>query len=123
MSQNDPGRSRKVLEASGRFQKVSGSTTHYPTPLALGASHLGCPKSAKGWGHHKGAILLQVGLQSSLEEDSPVGRSPFGRRSPKGTPPPPIAPKGPPGHLYKEGQGWGAQQHQTPSPMRLPPSL
>src|SRR3954464_11228448 len=108
MSRNDPGRSRKVLEASGRIRKVPDSTTHYPTPLALGASHLGCPKSAKGWGgRNMGGILLQVGLQSSLKEDSPVGRSPFGRRSPKGTPPPHIAPKGPPGHLYKEGQRWG----------------
>src|SRR3954469_11537066 len=78
MSRNDPGRSRKVLEASGRIRKVPGSTTHYPTPLALGASHLGCPKSSKGWGggRNMGGILVQVGLQSSLEEDSPVGRSP-----------------------------------------------
>src|SRR3954469_16693293 len=110
MSRNDPGRSRKVLEASGRFLKVPGSTTHYPTPLALGASHLGCPKSSKGWGgRNMGGILLQVGLQSTLEEDSTVGRSPFGRRSPRGTPPAPIAPQGPPGHLYNEGRGWGAQ--------------
>jgi hypothetical protein len=50
MSRNGPGMSRKVLEASRRFRKVPGSTTHYPTPLALGASHLGCPKSSKGWG-------------------------------------------------------------------------
>src|SRR3954465_8045858 len=70
MSRNDPGRSRKVLEASGRIRKVPGSTTHYPTPLALGASHLGCPKSSKGWGGRYGrnptpsriAILLGGGF-------------------------------------------------------------
>jgi len=70
MSRNDPGRSRKVLEASRRFRKVPGSTTHYPTPLALGASHLGCPKSSKGWGAKYGrnptpsriAILLGGGF-------------------------------------------------------------
>src|ERR1043165_2199671 len=53
MSRNGPGMPRKVLEASRRFRKVPGSTTHYPTPLALGESHLGCPKSSKGWGGAK----------------------------------------------------------------------
>src|SRR4051812_30486167 len=60
MSRNDPRRS----------WKVPGSTTHYPTPLALGASHLGCPKSSKGWGAKYGrnptpsriAILLGGGF-------------------------------------------------------------
>src|SRR3954470_409258 len=47
---NVPKRSRKVPEGPGSFWKVPGSTTHYPTPLALGTSHLGCPKSSKGWG-------------------------------------------------------------------------
>src|SRR3954470_3728055 len=47
---NVPKRSRYVPEASGRFRKVPGSTTHYPTPLALGASHLGCPKLSNVWG-------------------------------------------------------------------------
>src|ERR1043165_4698416 len=108
MSRNGPGMSRKVLEASRRFRKVPGSTTHYPTPLALGASHLGCPKSSKGWGgRNMGGILLQVGLQSSLEEDSPVGRTPFGSRSPIGTPHLLGRPRQPLGHLYNEGRGKG----------------
>src|ERR1041385_2882175 len=54
MSRNDPGRSRKVLEASGWFQKFPGSTTNYPTPLALGVQPPRLPWPAKGWGRTKG---------------------------------------------------------------------
>src|ERR1041384_6225971 len=33
-----------------------------------------------------------------------------------------IAPQGPPGHLYNEGEGWGVQHNLSPRPMRHPPS-
>src|SRR3954464_49846 len=54
MFRNDPGRSRKVLEGSGRFRKFPGSTTHYPTPLALGVNPPRLPWPAKGWGAPRG---------------------------------------------------------------------
>src|ERR1043165_7776502 len=124
MSRNGPGMSRKVLEASRRFRKVPGSTTRYPTPLALGESHLGCPKSSKGrGGGNMGGMLVQGGLPSSLEEDSPVGRTPFGSRSPIGIPHLLGRPRQPLGHLYNEGEGQGAQLDETLAPWRLPSPL
>src|ERR1044071_5684275 len=54
MSQNGPGRSRKVLEASRRFRKVPGSTTHCPAPLALGGKPPRLPWPARWWGRTKG---------------------------------------------------------------------
>src|SRR3954468_21217467 len=63
MSRNGPGMSRKVLEASRRFRKVPGSTTHSPAPLALGGKPPRLPWLARRWGRtKKGGILLQVGL-------------------------------------------------------------
>src|SRR3954466_2953649 len=62
---------------------------------------------------HVGGVLLGLKL--------PEGRTPFGSRSPRGTPPPLIAAKGPPGHLYNEGRGWGAA-HLIPKAY-APPSL
>src|ERR1041384_4132023 len=67
-----------------------------------------------------GGILLQVGLQSSLEEDSPAGRTPFGSRSPIGTPHLLGRPRQPLGHLYNEGEGQGAQLDETLAPWCLP---
>src|SRR4051812_8054053 len=124
MSRNHPERSRngrewsrRVLEGSGRFHKFSDSTICAPPPLALGGKALqgGWPKFG-WWGRH-------MWKESSLDSDSPVGRTPFESRSPKGTPTPLIAPKGPPGHLYKEGKGWGAQHNSTLAPCATLPSL
>src|SRR4051812_32476742 len=97
MAENGPGGSWKVLEAYGRFHKFMDSTICAPPPLALGgkAPQGGWPKFG-WWGRH-------MWEESSLDSDSPVGR----------TPTPLIAPKGPPGHLYKEGQRWGAQNNST----------
>src|SRR3954464_10984272 len=92
MFRNDPGRARKVLEASGRFRKYPGSTTHYPTPLALGSKPTRLPWPAKGWGAHQGGgILLQVG-SPTLHGRFLVGRfGRFGRfGSPSWTPHPPY---------------------------------
>src|SRR3954471_9633812 len=77
MSRNDPDRSRKVLEASGRFQKFPGSTTHYPTPLSLGASHLGCPSRLGGGegamrgGGEGAAHIKPQGLCATLPPSKP----------------------------------------------------
>src|SRR3954463_13889237 len=117
MDGNGPGWSWKVLEGSGGFHKVPGSTICAPPPLSLGgkASQGGWPKLGGG-----GALLRE---ESSLDSDSPVVRTPFGSRSPKGTPPPLIAPKGPPGHLYNEGRGWGCSTTCPQGPCTiLPPS-
>src|SRR4051812_46224080 len=82
-----------------------------PTSLSLGgkAPQGGWPKS--GWG---GATC---GEESSFDSNSPVGRIPFGSRSPRGTPTPLGRPRRPPVLLYNEGQGWG---HSNNSPLRPP---
>src|ERR1041385_706815 len=54
MSRNGPGRSRKVLEASRKFWKVPGSTTHCSAPLALGGKPPRLPWPARWWGRTKG---------------------------------------------------------------------
>ena len=126
MSRNDPRRSRKVLEASGRFQKFSGSTAHYPTPLALGASHLGCPGRPGGGGAPRGGNPPPGGntkTQIWQVSGGKVWEGLGGLGVQVGLPTPLIAPQGPPGQLYNEGRGWGRSTHQTPSPMRHPPSL
>src|ERR1041385_8283930 len=127
MSRNDPRTSWKVLEDSGRFQKFPGSTTHYPTPLAFGGKPPRLPWPAKEVGaHQREGILLQVGIPKPKYGRFPVGRC--GKvwevwESKLDSPPPLIAPQGPPGHLYNEGRGWGAQHNLSPRPMRHPPSL
>src|SRR3954463_14609799 len=114
MSRNDPGRSWKLLEGSGQYH----SLPHAPS---LGGKPPMLPQVVRGvGGRNMGGILLQVGLQSSLEEDSPVGRTPFGSRSPKGTPHLLGRPRQPLGHLYNEGEGQGAQLDETLAPWRLP---
>ena len=117
-----PGRSWKLLEGHGRFQKVLGSTTHSPAPLALGSSHLGCPGRPGGggaprrgessrwdyrfplWQVSGGKVWealeglgVQVGLPNLLE----------------------LRPR-PLGHLYKVSQGWGEDTHKSPAPLALP---
>src|SRR3954463_10203003 len=98
MSRNDPRRSRKVLEASGRFQKFTGSTTHYPMPLALGGKPPRLPWPAKEVGAHQGeGILLQVGIPKPKYGRFPVGRC--GKvwkvwESKLDSPPPLLRPKG-----------------------------
>ena len=129
MSRNHPGRSRngrewprKVPKASGRFRKFLDSTTHCTHPLAWGGKPPGLAQVGQEVGaHQRGAILLEVGLQSSLWWDSPVGKCPFGSRSPKGTPTPLRSAKGPPGHLYNEGQGWGRSTLEPQGPYATPP--
>ena len=84
MTENGPEGSWKVPEASGRFQKFPDSTTYCTHPLAWGASHLGCPKSVKEVGHHRGsnptpsriAILLGVGGLLLGELESKMDSSP-----------------------------------------------
>src|SRR3954470_18720360 len=97
MAENGPGGSWKVLEASGRFHKFPDSTICAPPPLALGVKEPqgGWPKFG-WWGRH-------MWEESSLDSDSPVGRTPFESRSPRATPTPLSAPKGYPCHLYNEG--------------------
>src|SRR4051812_23113895 len=116
MDSAGPRRSWKVLEASERFHKFPDSTIWAPPPLALGgkAPQGGWPKLGGG-----GALLWE---ESSLDSNSPVGRTPFGSRSPKGTPTPLGRPRRPLGHLYNVGEGWGAQHIKVPRPMRHPPS-
>ena len=94
MSRNDPGRSRKVLEDSGRFRKFLGSTTHYPTPLALGASHLGCPGRPRGGGVPRGRNPPPGG-----KSNSPIWQVSGGKvwevwESKLDSPPPLLRPKG-----------------------------
>src|SRR3954463_11620848 len=101
VAENGPGGSWKVLEASGRFHKFPDSTICAPPPLALGGK---APQG--GWLKLGGGGTL-LGKESSLDFDSPVGRTPFGSRSPRGTPNPLGRPRQPPGHLYNEGQGGG----------------
>src|SRR3954464_7966071 len=101
MVENGLGRSWKVPKAYGRFHKFPDSAICAPPPLSLGG------KAPRGVWPKLGGGGALLGEESSLDSDSPVGRTPFGSRSPRGTPHPLIAPKGPPGHLYKEGQGWG----------------
>src|SRR3954471_12041853 len=86
-----------------------------PTTLSLGGQ--GTPRGlAEIW-----VVGAHMWEESSLDSHSPMGRFPFGRRSPRGTPPAPIAPQGPPGHLYNEGRGWG---RNTSNPKAyVPPSL
>src|SRR4051812_24150627 len=123
MSRNYPRRSRKVLEASGRFRKFPGSTTHYPTPLALGGKPPRLPWLAKGWGRTKGeesSSRWEVQL-SNMAGFRWEGLGGLGVHV--ALPTPLIEPQGPPGHLYNEGRGWGRSTHQTPRPMRHPPSL
>src|SRR3954471_24303000 len=107
MAKNGPSGSWKVPQVSGQYHML-------PTTLALGgrAPQGGWPKLGGG-----GALL---GEEASLDSDSPVGRARFGRRSPTGTPPTPITPKGAPGHLYNEGRGWGRSALDPPRPMRRP---
>src|SRR4051812_16500561 len=94
MVENGPDGSWKVLEASGRFHKFSDSTVCAPPPLALGgkAPPGGWPKLGGG---------ATGGEESSFDSHSPVGRTPFGSRSPRGTPHPLRSARCPPGHLYK----------------------
>src|SRR3954462_5098236 len=98
MSRNHPGRSRndrewsqRVLEGFRSFRKVPQVFGQYhmrPTTLILGGQ--GTPRGLdeiRWWGRPTwGGVLLGLRL--------PGGRSPFGRRSPRGTPPPLIAPQG-----------------------------
>src|SRR3954462_12363907 len=86
-----------------------------PPPLALRG------KAPQGGWSKLGGGGATCGEESSLDSDSLVGRTPFGSRSPRGTPTPLISARGPPGHLYNEGRGWGT----TPLiPKALaPPSL
>src|SRR3954465_10224438 len=94
------------MEGSGSFRKLPPGFGQYhmrPTSLSLGGQ--GTPRGlAEIWmvgAPHVGGVLLGLRL--------PEGRTPFGSRSPRGTPPPLIADKGPPGHLYNEGSGGGAE--------------
>ena len=97
MSRNDPGMSRKVLEASRRSWKVpEGSGQYHPLPYApgLGGKPPRLPWPARRWGRTKeGGILLQVGLPIPIMAGfrwEGVGR--FGRLgSPSWTPNPPWA--------------------------------
>src|SRR3954470_33385 len=107
MSRNDPKRSWKVLEASGRFRKFPGSTTHYPTPLDLGGKPPRLPWPAKGWGRTKGKespSRWEVQL-SNMAGFRWEGLGGLGVQV--GLPTPLIAPQGPLGHLYNAGEGWG----------------
>src|ERR1041385_5131400 len=87
-----PGRSWKVPESFGRFHKFPDSTICAPPPLALGGK---APQG--GWPKYGGGGAL-LGEESSLDSHSPVGRTPFGSRSPKGTPTPLRSAKGPSSH-------------------------
>src|ERR1041385_6923854 len=89
---NVPKRSRKVLEASRRFRKVPGSTTHCPAPLALGGKPPRLPWPARWWGRtKKGWEILQVGFPNTIMEGFRwEGMCSFGRLgSPSWTPKPP----------------------------------
>src|SRR3954463_13134542 len=125
MSRNDPRRSRKVLEASGRFRKFPGSTTHYPTPLALGGKPPRIPCPAKEVGAHQGeGIFLQVGIPKPKYGRFPVGRC--GKvwevwESKLDSPPPLLRPKGLLATYIMRGGG-GAQYRSNPKAY-APPSL
>src|SRR3954471_22799394 len=107
MSQNDPRRSWKIMEASRRFQKFPNRTTHYPTPLALGGKPPRLPWPAKEVGAHQGEGIpsrwkVQLFNMAGFRWE---GLGVLGVQV--GLPTPLIAPQGSPGHLYNEGRGWG----------------
>src|SRR4051812_49197380 len=119
MSRNDPRRSRKVLE-------VSGSTTNYPTPLALGGKPPRLPWPDKEVGAHQGeGILLQVGIPKPKYGRFPVGRC--GKvwqvwESKLDSPPPLLRPKGLLATYIMRGGGGRAAHNLSPRPLRHPPS-
>src|ERR1041385_5189061 len=117
MSRNSPGRSRKVLEASRRFRKVPGSTTHCPAPLALGGKPPRLPWPARWWGRTKrGGRSSRWDFQIPLWKVSGgkvcVGLEGLGGQV--GLPnllelrPRPL------GHLYKVSRGWGEDTQLVP---------
>src|SRR4051812_91541 len=114
MSRNHPGRSqngqewsRRVLEGSGRFHKFPDSTICAPPPLALGGnpSQGGWPKLGGG-----GATC---GEESSLDPDSPIGRTPLH---------PLFRPRGLLATYIMRGGGGGATHliPKAPAPPSLP---
>src|SRR4051812_40333827 len=117
MSRNSPGRSRKVLEASRRFRKVPGSTTHSHAPLALGGKPPRLPWPAKEVGAHQGeGILLQVGIPKPKYGRFPVGRCGKVREvweSKLDSPPHILRPKGLLATYIMRGWGGGAAHIKT----------
>src|SRR4051812_47926119 len=83
------------------FHKFPDSTICTPPLLYFGF------KEPQGGWPKLGGGGATCGEESSLDSDSPIGRTSFGSRSPRGAPTPLISAKGPPGHLYNEGRGWG----------------
>ena len=72
MAENGPERSRKLPEVSGQYHPL------HQTP-GLGGKPPGLAQVGQEVGGAMGgAILPEVGLQSSLGWDSPVGRIPRG---------------------------------------------
>src|ERR1043165_3369312 len=75
MSRNGPGMSRKLLEASRRSWKVPDSTTHSPSPLALGGKPPRQPWPARrGEAHQGGGNPPPSGIAKSIYGRFPVGR-------------------------------------------------
>ena len=112
-----PGMSWKLLEGHGRFRKVPGSTTHCPTPLALGASHLGCPGRPGGGGAPRGGNPPPGGITKSNIWKVSGGKVweglgglgvQVGLPTPLGRRPRPL------GHLYKVIHG--GETHKSPAP-------